>query len=59
VVALGTFAHSDSAGTNRLRFTGRVHSKRLKPGRYQLRAAALNTSGQISAPSTVGFRVLR
>jgi hypothetical protein len=59
VVALGTFAHSDTAGSNKLRFTGRVRGKRLTPRRYKLSASARMGSGKISKPQTVAFRILR
>src|SRR5205085_1372518 len=43
LVSLGSFTHTDRAGSNHLHFTGRVHGRKLKPGRYKLRAIARNT----------------
>jgi DNA-binding beta-propeller fold protein YncE len=37
-VALGSFAHADSAGQNSFRFSGRVGRKKLSPGKYTLQA---------------------
>jgi hypothetical protein len=59
LVSLGTFTHTDGAGPNRLRFTGRLRSKKLKPGRYKLRAIARSSAGKTGAPATKGFRIIR
>lgn len=52
----GSFTHVDAAGSVRFRFTGRLKSKALKPGRYRLRARATNASGA-SKTVTKGFKV--
>jgi hypothetical protein len=59
LVVLGTFTHTDRAGSNRLRFTGRVRGGQLKPGPYQLRAIARNSARTTSRPVTKGFRIER
>jgi hypothetical protein len=42
----GSFAHTDTAGTNRFRFMGRVKRHGLKPGRYRLRAVPVTQVGR-------------
>jgi hypothetical protein len=55
--AVASFTHKDRRGTNRLHFTGRVHGRRLTPGRYLLRAiATLNTLH--SPPITASLTIL-
>ena len=46
---LGTFSHSDVAGANRFRFTGRVRGRALKPGSYQLVSAPTSAAGRTGA----------
>ena len=45
IVTVGAFTRSDSAGTNRFRFTGRVAGRALPPGRYRLRVAPADALG--------------
>lgn len=53
---VGRFTHTDIAGLNRLRFTGRINHHKLSAGSYRLRAIArVNTKA--SAPSTAAFTV--
>ncbi|HEY3759315.1 MAG TPA: choice-of-anchor D domain-containing protein [Solirubrobacteraceae bacterium] len=56
--ALGSFTHSDSAGANRLRFTGRLAGRALKPGAYRLVATAHGAGGTSSA-ETAGFKIVK
>jgi hypothetical protein len=42
---LGSFTHTDIAGANRFRFTGRVGGRKLKPGTYRMRATPRNGAG--------------
>jgi N-acetylneuraminic acid mutarotase len=59
---VGRFRHTDTAGPNSLRFTGRVHGHKLAPGRYRLSVTARPANGTPSTPSTptiVGFRIVR
>jgi len=37
-VSVGSFSHTDVAGRNHLRFTGRLKGRKLKPGAYVLSA---------------------
>jgi hypothetical protein len=53
----GSFSHTDKAGLNKVRFTGRIGGKRLSPGAYSLQLVASNTAGK-SRPIHVRFRIL-
>jgi alpha-tubulin suppressor-like RCC1 family protein len=55
---LGSFAHADAAGANRLRFSGRVAGSALEPGSYRLTATAHSTGG-VSATQTASFTIRR
>ena len=46
-------------GRTTKRFTGRLASGALPPGRYRLRIAALDVAGNRARPATVRFRVIR
>jgi hypothetical protein len=48
-----------SAGKTTRRFSARLGGKALKPGRYKLRVAAVDTAGNAAKPATVAFRVVR
>jgi hypothetical protein len=54
----GSFSHTDTAGNNTLRFTGRVHRHALPPGTYQLTAVA-SSNRTTSKPKTASFRIVR
>jgi hypothetical protein len=55
----GSFKHTDGAGANSLRFTGRVGGRRLRVGRYRLTARATDPAGNKSAVKTKRFRIKR
>jgi hypothetical protein len=55
---LGSFTHADSAGTNALRFTGRLAGRPLASGRYRLTASAESAAGR-SAPVSAAFAIAR
>jgi hypothetical protein len=55
---VGTFTHTDTAGANRLRFTGRIHGAKLHRGSYVLRLVARNVAGQSSAAMSASFRII-
>ncbi len=57
LVFVGSFSHRDRAGTNRLRFTGRLRGRALSAGRYVLRAIA-TLAEQRSRAATARFVIL-
>jgi len=57
LVRVGTFSHRDHAGTNRLRFTGRLHGRALRPRRYVLTVTA-TLAGRRSSKISTSFVIL-
>jgi hypothetical protein len=55
---LGGFTHSDEAGTNALRFTGRIAGRALAAGSYRLSASA-QSAGGASAVRSATFQITR
>lgn len=55
----GRFSHAGTAGTNRLRFTGTLGGRPLRPGRYRLRAVASNAAGASTRVVHASFVVVR
>lgn len=55
----GGFSHEGKAGPNRLTFRGRLRGRRLRPGRYRMRAVARDAAGRESAVSRRPFRIVR
>jgi hypothetical protein len=55
---LGGFTHTDAAGTNALRFTGRIGGRALAAGSYRLSASAESAGGS-SAVRTATFQITR
>jgi hypothetical protein len=45
LVAVGSFTHHDLIGGNSLRFTGRLHARKLAKGSYRLQAVPHNAAG--------------
>ena len=58
-VKVGGFAHAGVAGTNRLRFSGRVKRRALKRGSYRLLAVAVDAAGNRSTQRSRAFRIIR
>ena len=54
---VGSFRHTDLAGKNRFRFTGRVRGRALKPGRYQLLSTPRNSAGESGTSHTNNFTI--
>jgi hypothetical protein len=54
----GSFSHVDRSGANRIRFTGRVNRKALRPGRYRL-SARPRFAGTKGKTAVASFRVIR
>jgi hypothetical protein len=57
LVRKGSFKHADVAGSNRLKFTGRVRNRPLSPGKYLL-AAVPRTTGAKGAQRMAKFTIL-
>ncbi len=53
----GTFSHTDRAGANAVRFSGRLNGRALSPGDYQLDVTA-KVAGRRSNTATATFRIL-
>lgn len=51
VTALGSFSHTDVAGANKLRFSGRLKGRKLAKGSYKLQAVPHNAAGNGAAVS--------
>ncbi|HYI18679.1 MAG TPA: hypothetical protein VD836_08205, partial [Solirubrobacteraceae bacterium] len=58
-VGAGVLRRSAVAGSNRVRFSGRVGRRALRPGRHRIVVRATDASGRMSAPRRAGFRVAR
>jgi len=56
-VKAGAFKHKDAAGSNSLRFSGRLGGHRLAPGGYRLAVTAKNAGGKVSATLTRSFKI--
>jgi Tol biopolymer transport system component len=48
-----------AAGRNRVRFTGRVGKRKLRPGRYRATLTATDAAVNTSRPRTISFTMLR
>ncbi|MDP8907903.1 MAG: YncE family protein [Chloroflexota bacterium] len=55
----GSFTHRGSTGQNSFRFSGRLRSRRLAPGRYRLQAVATDAAGNRSRPQRSRFEIRR
>ncbi|MDQ6803823.1 MAG: Ig-like domain-containing protein [Actinomycetota bacterium] len=53
-----SFIHQGQPGANHFRFTGRLRSRKLAPGRYRLRAEAKDPAGNQSPPKASQFRII-
>jgi hypothetical protein len=59
-VTRGTLRHQVRAGVTRLRFSGWIGQRRLRPGRYRLLVTATDAAGNRSTPRASNrFRVVR
>lgn len=59
VTLKGSFSVAGKAGGNRLRFSGRLRGRALRPGRYSLVAQARTADGRTSPRHTAAFTVRR
>jgi hypothetical protein len=55
---LVTLRRTGQAGGNRVRFSGRVGRRALRPGRYRATVASTDATGRRSTPRRVTFRIL-
>ena len=53
----GGFTIAGRAGKNTFHFTGRLHGKRLVPGKYRL-VATPKANGEIGKKATAGFAII-
>jgi hypothetical protein len=58
VALRSAFTMTGVAGSNRLRFSGRLGHRALRPGRYRLVARPTDSAGNIGAPRRTSFRVV-
>jgi len=59
IVSQGTLTRTSHVGANAVAFSGRVGSRRLKPGSYQAVLTAADAAGNASGKKTVAFKVIR
>jgi hypothetical protein len=57
LVALGSFTHLDTAGANRVQFSGRLAGRALAHGSYTITATPSNSFGLTGATRTATFKV--
>jgi hypothetical protein len=57
-IVIATLTRSAHAGLNKLKFTGRMRRKALKPGHYQAVFTAVDSAGA-SRPQTLSFTIVR
>ncbi len=58
-VKRGTLRRTGLAGTNSLKFSGRIGRRALKPGRYRVTITATDAAGNVSRPARLSFRVVK
>jgi virginiamycin B lyase len=55
----GTLTRRRGAGLQRLRWSGRIGTRALRPGRYRIVLSAVDTAGNRSRTRTLTFRIVR
>lgn len=55
----GRFAQQSVAGANAKKFSGRIGTKKLKPGSYRATLTATDTAGNVSKPKSLKFKVVK
>jgi streptogramin lyase len=58
-VKVGTLKRRGLQGANKVKFTGRIGRKALKPGSYRATATAKDAAGNVSKPSVATFTIAR
>jgi hypothetical protein len=56
---VGTLTRRIAAGSGRVRLSGRIGRRALRPGSYRLRLTAVDAAGNRSVPRVLRFRVVR
>jgi hypothetical protein len=56
---VGTLRRTGVGGLNRMRFTGRIGRRALRPGRYRVVIRATDAAGNRSSPKTARLRIAR
>ena len=59
VTLRGSFVHTGNPGGNRLRFSGRLRRRALRPGRYRLVGTPADAAGNRGAAVRASFRITR
>ena len=54
-----TLTRTSKAGRNRVKFTGRIGRRALKPGRYRLTIVATDAAGNRSRARRLNFRIVK
>jgi len=54
----GSFSHKGKAGSNKVRFTGRLRKRKLKPGSYVLAATSKDAAGNVAKVKRLRFRIV-
>jgi Calcineurin-like phosphoesterase len=57
--SVGEFTQFGSVGANERRFRAKIRARRLRPGTFEARLRAVDAAGNLSAPKTIRFRVIR
>lgn len=55
----GSIKTGAKPGANKMRFTGRIAKKNLKPGKYRLTVSATPLTGGAAVVAKMSFRVVR
>ncbi len=58
-VRAGVLTRTSQQGANRVKFSGRIGKRALKPARYRTTLVATDAAGNTSAPRIVGFTIVR
>ena len=58
-VKVGRFAQAAASGRNRKRFSGKIGSRRLRPGNYRATLVATDAAGNRSSRKLLNFKVVR
>jgi len=56
---VGRLSRNGAKGANRIRFSGRLGKRTLRPGRYRAVITATDAAGNCSTPRRTSFRIMR